>query len=402
VVTTKRAILVVGSESTELPEVCRDLQTSTPHWTWQHARNGLAALDHLTLHPCDAVVADLRLEDLSGLQLLNQVLAQWPHIHRIILADLGDVDALLRCVGGVHQFLARPGEAQRILVVLVRAFTLDLWLPNQKARRLLGSLPSLPSPAADYHATVEDLEHARLDEAVRRLAVDPPMAAKILQLANSAAWGPPLDEASPVNAARELGLSNVRRMMLLSHTYSSFRDSSAAGFDPEAHWREAGGTASLARAVARDEGAPPEMVEQAATAGLLHSLGRLALAVNLPDKFRELAARLSEGRIQEWEAAQAIYGATQGEVGGSLLGLWGLPMPVIEAVALHDHPACFLSSVFSPLTAVHVARALWRSTTPEEARKRIDLDYLATLNLQDHLPAWWRCRDAALRQQADS
>jgi HD-like signal output (HDOD) protein len=144
------------------------------------------------------------------------------------------------------------------------------------------------------------------------------------------------------------------------------------------------------------------MVEQAATAGLLHSLGRLALAVNLPDKFRELAARLSEGRIQEWEAEQAIYGATQGEVGGSLLGLWGLPMPVIEAVALHDHPACFLSSVFSPLTAVHVARALWRSTTPEEARKRIDLDYLATLNLQDHLPAWWRCRDAALRQQADS
>jgi len=220
----QRTILVAGAPETELPEVCRELNAAYSQWSWRHTPSGLAALDHLTREPFDAVVADLRLADLSGLQLLNQVMSQWPNSHRLILADPGDIDSLLRCVGGMHQFLARPCDAQRLLTVLSRAFKLNVWLPNETVRRLLGRLPFLPSHADEYHAVVARLEQAQLDQASEQIAADPPMAAKILQLANSAAWGPPLDEADPARAARELGLANVRRALLLSHTYSGFRD----------------------------------------------------------------------------------------------------------------------------------------------------------------------------------
>jgi hypothetical protein len=80
-------------------------------------------------------------------------------------------------------------------------------------------------------------------------------------------------------------------------------------------------------------------------------------------------------------------------VGGSLLGLWGLPLPIIEAVTLHPHPAALLSKSFSPLAAVHVANAFVHATTLEQARVSADRDYLDALGLESKLADWWsRCR----------
>ena len=84
----KSSVLLVGGPTTELPEVAAALSALAPDWNCQHVPNGLAALDVLTRQPCDVVVADLQLGDLTGLQLLNQVMTQWPQIHRVILADL--------------------------------------------------------------------------------------------------------------------------------------------------------------------------------------------------------------------------------------------------------------------------------------------------------------------------
>jgi len=396
VATTQRNILMVGNQATEVPDLCQAMPSVAPRWDWQLATTGMAALDALTREEFDAVVTDMRLDDLSGLQLLNQVMSQWPKAHRIILADPGELDALLRCVGGLHQFLARPCEAKRLSTMLSRAFRLDLWLPNVTVRRLLGRLPTLPSAAPDYHATIDDLERGRLDAAAARIETDPAMAAKILQLANSAAYGPPLDEANARRAATELGLANRRHTVLLAHTYSEFRDLKAAGFDVTVFVDHARKTSRVARRIAEMEAATEAAADQAALAGLLHNLGKLALAVNLPDKQVEVSSLLKQGQKTGWEAEQEVFGATHGEVGGSLLALWGLPMQVIEAVAFHHHPACFLSQSFSPLTAVHVANVMVNATSLEQARERLDLRYLATVQAEDHLADWWSAREAGL------
>lgn len=386
----KRSILLVGGSATELAEVREGLAALAPDWECLHVATGLNALDVLTRQACDAVVTDLQLGDLTGLQLLTHVMTQWPQTHRIILADLGAVDTLLRCVGGAHQFLARPCEAERLKVVLDRAFTLDLWLPNEAVRSLLGSLPSLPSPILTHRAIAEALERQDLDSAVGRIAEDPPLAAKVLQLANSAAYGPPLDEADPTNAARELGATNVRRMFLLAHAGSAFRETPA--WDPEDWGFHSRRVARLARRLAQVEGGGPLLQTQSATAGLLHDLGKLALAANLPDRYREVRRLAREDRIPVLEAEQHVFGATHGEIGGCLLGLWGLPMAVVEAVALHHRPAPFVSHQFGALTAVHVANILDRALDLEQATTALDWDYLVDLGLGERLPAWWQCR----------
>jgi HD-like signal output (HDOD) protein len=222
----------------------------------------------------------------------------------------------------------------------------------------------------------------------------------VLQLANSAAWGPPLDEADPHAATQGLGLLNVKRTLLLAHGGYSFREAEAAGFDAPRLWRHARKTSHLARLIATAEQSSPELVKQAATAGLLHNLGKIALVANQVDRYRLVMERQRHAGVPAWEAEQQVFGATHGEVGGCLLGLWGLPMPVIEAVALHHHPTCFLSNNFSPLTAVHVANGLLAAPDLDAARARLDLNYLAALQLDHRLPAWWTCRESLDQPQA--
>jgi putative nucleotidyltransferase with HDIG domain len=391
----KSRIVFADGVTGQLREVQEHLRELAPSWELSTVRGGLEALTFLAQTPCDAIVTDLELRDMTGLQLATQVMRQYPQMHRLILADLGDLESLLRCVGTVHQFLAKPCEASRLQVVLHRAFALDVWLPNQAVRQLLGRMPQLPSPADIYSAVVAELQRdpVSLDTVAALIAGDPPMAAKVLQLANAVAYGPPLDEADPVQAVKELGLANTRAMLLLAHSYSSYREIDGQGFSIAALWEHSRRIRRIAREIARVEDLGPEQRELAATAGLVHDIGKIALAANLTPQFHQALDLARTRDLALWEAEQEVFGATHDEVGGCLLGIWGLPLPVVEAVAMHHHPTRFLSDSFSPLTAVHVASALEKALTLEEFRKQVDRAYLGELGLEPRVDLWWeRCR----------
>jgi HD-like signal output (HDOD) protein len=243
---------------------------------------------------------------------------------------------------------------------------------------------------------------ASLDRTAELVADDPAITAKVLQLANSAACGPPLDEADPILATKEIGLANARGVVLLAHSYSNFRDLDGSGFSMEKLWKHSQRTGRFARWIAEAEGADGAVVQQSATAGLLHDIGKVALAANLANAFCRAQHLIQSKGVASWEAEQEVFGATHGEVGGCLLGIWGLPVPVVEAAALHHHPARFLSSSFSPLTAVHVANAFQYATHREQARKRVDNAYLGELGLWDRLPQWWECCAAKESERPDN
>ena len=387
----KRRILLVDGDGATGRELRAELAARATDWDITTAPTGTAALASLAAHAADAVVTDAQLAEMTGEQLLGQVLQQFPATHRIVLADLGDIQSLLRCVGGAHQFVIKPCTAARLHIVLQRAFELDVWLPNQTVRQLIGRVPRLPSIADSYHAAVREAQSATAtSESIGALiGRDPAMTAKMLQLANSAAYGDPTDDFDPIEAVREIDLANTRACLLLAHTWSNFSALEQSGFNVATLWQHANEAAGLAEWLAQHEGAPPQIIGMARTAGLLHDLGKLALAANLPEQFLRAVA-LAETRGGETSAAeQEIFGATHGEVGGCLLGLWSLPMPVVEAVALHHHPACFAGKSFSPLTAVHVANALLHAESAGHFRALVDRDYLAALGLEEKIPTWW-------------
>ena len=126
-------------------------------------------------------------------------------------------------------------------------------------------------------------------------------------------------------------------------------------------------------------------------AGLLHDLGKPILAANFPERYGRAQALAQERKVPRGEAEKEIFGVTHAEVGAYLIGLWGLPDPVVEGLAFHHSPNQWLRGGFTPLLTVHVANALehWGNRTGgEEGEPPIDLDSLSIHGLIERLSVW--------------
>jgi HD-like signal output (HDOD) protein len=133
--------------------------------------------------------------------------------------------------------------------------------------------------------------------------------------------------------------------------------------------------------------------DDAFTAAMLHDLGQLITVVELPDRMLEAMARSQAEDIPFHEAEYAVMGTSHAEIGAYLLGLWGLPYPIVEAVANHHRPERVEKRTeFGTLEAVYLANLLTRDEEP-------DPGLVASCGIADRLPEWRELADV-LRVQA--
>ena len=62
-------------------------------------------------------------------------------------------------------------------------------------------------------------------------------------------------------------------------------------------------------------------------------------------------------------AEREIFGVTHAEVGAYLLGLWGIPFPIVEAVAFHHRPNEVAPESRPLVAAIHIASGLIEEMT---------------------------------------
>lgn len=142
-----------------------------------------------------------------------------------------------------------------------------------------------------------------------------------------------------------------------------------------------------------------QLKEDAFVVGLLHDIGKLLLAVELPEHFEKVLQAMKQSGCSMHAMEQEVWGVTHAEVGGYLLGLWGLPHPIIEAVANHHAPSRVASTDFGIFAAVHIADALVHDELdPREAEPfitNLDVPFLDYLGVTNKVDAW---RDNVRRQ----
>jgi HD-like signal output (HDOD) protein len=94
--------------------------------------------------------------------------------------------------------------------------------------------------------------------------------------------------------------------------------------------------------------------------------------------------RAAEVKIKDWQGEYIAFGVTHAEVGAYLIGLWGLPDALVEAIAHHHRPLRSTERKFGPLGAVHLADALEhhrRSDLGRHAVEDLDTEYLGSVGL---------------------
>lgn len=199
------------------------------------------------------------------------------------------------------------------------------------------TLPALPE-------TVKRVQEATLDplSSVRDVAdiivLDPPIAAKVLSVANSAAYGFPQRVDDISLAVALLGLRETYSIVLSAAVVNMFEKSK--NFDYKSFWVESMCCAGATRIVSK--AARRKHQVGVFSAGLLHDIGRLALSEISPELYAKVPKELSS--LELVAAEEEIIGLSHTEAGYLLAERWGLPVDIVEPIRFHHRPELAVDS----------------------------------------------------------
>ncbi len=200
-----------------------------------------------------------------------------------------------------------------------------------KSIRDLASLPALPDTVSSVQDAMGDLDVSP-KQVAGTIVRDPAIAAKVLSVANSAAYGFPSRVDSIDLAVALLGLRETYSIVLSAAVLNLFEVSKH--FDYKAYWEESMSCAAAARIIGAACGhdRDPSLF----TAGLLHDIGRIALLETVPELYKKVPSDLSGDALIE--AEQKAVGIAHTEAGYELAMNWGLPKEIAEPIRHHHDP----------------------------------------------------------------
>jgi HD-like signal output (HDOD) protein len=396
-----RKLLFVDDEPMVLNGLRRGLHSMKDDWEMEFANSGEEALRAMEVRNYDVIVTDMRMPGMDGARLLEEVRRRSPQTVRVVLSGQCDREVVIRAIGFTHQYVSKPCNTQQLKDTINQAVALRSQLETADLIRVVSQLRSIPSLPASFQAMMEELAQPepRLNKLAALVSSDMGMTAKCLQLVNSAFFGLRSPVSNPLTALNLLGLDTLKSLILSSHIFSEFRTGVLDARESSWLWEHSFAVSACARKIAELQRVSPKQLDDAVSAGLLHDTGKLVLASCLPQEYKQALELVAGMNMPLVEAERQVFGCGHAEVGAHLLGLWGLPDPIVEAVAWHLNPSACEScgTKFSALTAVHAACAYHcaQSVSRLSDQTTIDSEYLARLELDGREMAWFAACDKA-------
>lgn len=377
-----KRILFVDDEPRILEGLQRMLRPFRKHWEMTFASSGAEALEILARETHDVIVTDMRMPEMDGAELLRRVRERYPAMIRIVLSGQFETEAAMRVVQAAHQFLTKPCDARKLQAVIERSCQSDEIVFDAATRSVVAAIGELPPLPRTYAALVDALSDPQtsLDRVGAIVQRDVAVAAKVLQLVNSAFFGLACEVSTVSMAVGYLGFEVLRQLVMTVELFRTFTCTRlVTGFSVEQIQRHSRSVAAMAAKLPM----PQKLAAATSVAALLHDVGKLILAVRLPEPFEQaLEASLRENRPL-YCVEEEMHGTSHAEIGAYLLALWGLPSSIVGAVSRHHHPTYAAGDHSINMdTAVHIADLLIH-----EAEGRCE----SCRDIEAELTAWREC-----------
>jgi len=348
-------IVVVGGDPAHVAQVAREVSDYGMDWRLRHAAGPADVPAPDAPDAPEVLVVSARESEGGGLPVLAALARRHPGTVRILLLEPDAEHDLLDAFSTSHRILSEPLDSLALIDAIESVVELRELLDDPSLKHAIERVGTLPAAPRQYLALTAllrdpDSTAAKIAEVV---AQDPTVAARVLRLSNSAYYSGGREITDLRSAVTRLGHNTLRQLVLASEVFS-------AGAEADELRDRSLRISQLAGKLLAGPSA-----DLASTAGLLAEAGLL-----LP-------------RSAGVDTATTPYSTT----GAYLLGLWGLPGPIVEAVAFHDRPARVRGS-FWVTGAVHVAAALVNG-------RDVDQAYLASVGQLDRLPRWRQMAEAA-------
>ena len=245
---------------------------------------------------------------------------------------------------------------------------------------------TLPSRPSLYLEVMRELRSPTASAATVGELVEKDLAisTKLIQVVNSAFYGMSQQVTDPAAAVLLLGLETTASLVLSIEAFARFDKVKPIYFSMDKVWKHSQSVAASAKKIAELLCNDPDVARNAFTAGLLHDIGKLALALNFEEQYQGALKLAEKQKLPASEVEAQVFGATHAETGAYLLSVWGLALPIVEAVARHHNPAKTMDMHFTAATALHLAEQLEYSEDPVRRGSRdvvLDLDYPPMLQI---------------------
>jgi HD-like signal output (HDOD) protein len=346
----RKRLLICAPEPEHRRQVEDRLRSGGPKWsTLPTTKSGTELAALVREQQVNGVIFYAVAEDPELGETLRLMNRELPGVQRFVLC--GDtVRDTLRSLSGMPPTVLRPDvTADNLNERLTHAFLIERWLLRPELRGLLPQIRLLPVLSGAYHRIIEALSDSEFDaEKVAKLVTqDAALTAQLLKVVNSAYFGRSGTVSTALQAVLVLGAARLKAVVLANRAFRFVDEQSCRGISPQAELDHALAVANAAQERGLREGESAEVRELLFTAAMLHDLGS-----------REVSL---------WTVEREEFGTSHAELGAFMLGLWGLPLPIVEAVGYHHEPAQAPSASRTPLAYVHWADCRVRGRAPDRS-----------------------------------
>lgn len=338
-----KTVLFVDDE----PHILSSLRRLMHEEGWQilTAIDGLKGLELLQKHDVDLVVSDMVMSKMDGTQFLKQVKEKHPDTTRIILTGYPKSNAVTRAFAeaDIFQIIPKPWDDEELKEIIRNALQQS---DNQEEespelRQLINkmdALPALPHIFVELKQILQDADHSSTEAVAEVIGQEPTVAAKILQVANTAYFGQRRNVETINRAVVLLGLEMIEDLVLSASVFQSFAAEDIEGLSHDDLWRHSMGCSLAARVIEQRRSPDRERLEKITLAGILHDLGKLIFIQAMRDQYAEVVRKARDTCAPIADIEREILGVDHAVMGGYLGNWWNLPDSVVDAIRWHHEP----------------------------------------------------------------
>ncbi len=287
------------------------------------------------------------------------------HFIEVAGKDFPDLPCFILCNQNDHRKISQYGwefmvirdmtSVSEIEEKLERVLFIFPWMRRGVLRTTLGTLKTIPTEAASHQRIAHELQNPQFDLTyiASLIKQDPALTAQLLKIVNSAAFSRGTSVQNVDEAVLILGALKLQALVASAWAFFLIDDNACKGFHPGTEWKHAVAIADRVRQICEDEQVNSQTAETAMIAAMLHDIGKLLLAANMPRDYARVLEQVERGHEPSWQVEDRLLGFNHAEVAGCLLGLWGVPLPVAEAVMLHHTENLDAKSVAAFIQKAH-------------------------------------------------
>ena len=283
-----KRIVFVDDEPALLDALRSRLHRLRGKWEMIFVESAARAIAEMEQKPADVVVSDMRMPGVDGAQLLTTVSQRWPQAVRIVLSGDAEQVQVMRLVPIAHQFVSKPCDTQELERTIDRCLSLQALLGRPELRALVGRIKKLPALPRTY-VLVRDamsMPTTTVADIAKIVAADTAVAAKVLQLVNSAFFRAARRITNLEQAVGYLGFAAIRNLVMSAEVFSQWSEVKCATFDPNELHRHTHEIAGAMAALTKKT----KLADDAMLVGVLHDIGYWVLAQECPRELEQAAA----------------------------------------------------------------------------------------------------------------